>query len=433
MNVERKSSESGQAIVLIALTFVVLLGFTALAVDGSMVYSDRRFAQNSTDASSLAGGGVAALEMENRNITYLGWPCNVARTSTIPGDLAYAASAARDAAIDRAADNDFIIDEDISDKHGVITECGVDYSNPLFPDKYLDVTTNITIDTDTAFAHFVYRGIMRNSVEAVTRVRPRSPLAFGRAIVALNESTCQGQQNGAGFHGSNTVYVDGGGIFSNGCMSQDGNGPHFDVTVVNGSIDYRYKDNNDDFSVFSPTPQVHNTVMPPSSYQIDPPNCSDPNAHNLAGSDFEDEAEDGLNPGLYCVSGDISFSGNGSFSGNEVTIVLLNGGLRITGNPLMEFSAPTAANPAPAVRGLLIYAPQSNHNEIHLGGTANSAWTGTVLAPGADIELSGTSSNVAFNTQIIGYNVKVGGTSDTLVTYQGGQQAMIAAAIDLWE
>ncbi len=45
---------------LLVLAMVALLGFTALAVDGSMVYSDRRFAQSGSDASSLAGGAEAA-------------------------------------------------------------------------------------------------------------------------------------------------------------------------------------------------------------------------------------------------------------------------------------------------------------------------------------------------------------------------------------
>jgi uncharacterized membrane protein len=62
---KRHSSESGQVLVLLVLGVVVLFGFAALAVDGGMVYSDRRHAQMGSDASSLAGGGAAALYMEN--------------------------------------------------------------------------------------------------------------------------------------------------------------------------------------------------------------------------------------------------------------------------------------------------------------------------------------------------------------------------------
>ena len=66
--VEKQPAERGQVLVLLVLGMVVLLGFTALAVDGGMVYADRRQAQNASDASSLAGGSVAALYLENHNI-----------------------------------------------------------------------------------------------------------------------------------------------------------------------------------------------------------------------------------------------------------------------------------------------------------------------------------------------------------------------------
>jgi Flp pilus assembly protein TadG len=52
----RSSLEKGQSMVLIVLGIFVLFGFTALAIDGGMVYSDRRNAQNAADAAALAAG-----------------------------------------------------------------------------------------------------------------------------------------------------------------------------------------------------------------------------------------------------------------------------------------------------------------------------------------------------------------------------------------
>ncbi len=46
-------SESGQTLVIIAFAAVVLFGFVALAIDGSMVFSDRRHAQNAADTAAL--------------------------------------------------------------------------------------------------------------------------------------------------------------------------------------------------------------------------------------------------------------------------------------------------------------------------------------------------------------------------------------------
>ena len=107
MNAQR-SHQNGQALVLLVLSMVVLLGFTALAVDGGMVYSDRRHAQMASDASSLAGGSAAAMTMENKLVTYTNYNCSSAAISE-------AKSKAATAAISRAADNDYSIDNDISD------------------------------------------------------------------------------------------------------------------------------------------------------------------------------------------------------------------------------------------------------------------------------------------------------------------------------
>jgi Tfp pilus assembly protein PilX len=48
------NTERGQALVVIALSIVVLFGFAALALDGSAKFSDRRHAQNAADAAALA-------------------------------------------------------------------------------------------------------------------------------------------------------------------------------------------------------------------------------------------------------------------------------------------------------------------------------------------------------------------------------------------
>jgi hypothetical protein len=50
----RKLSQRGQSLVIIALAVVGLFAFTALAIDGGMVFSDRRHAQNAADTAALA-------------------------------------------------------------------------------------------------------------------------------------------------------------------------------------------------------------------------------------------------------------------------------------------------------------------------------------------------------------------------------------------
>src|SRR3990172_5154935 len=209
------SQEKGQALVLLVLGFVVLLGFPALAVDGGMVYSNRRHAQNASDASSLGGAATAALYLENHYVDYENWAC------TNSGDPIYtqivnAGQAGLNAAISRAGSNDYAIDDDISDQNGATFRCG-QQNTGLWIDKYLDITTTITTDTNTTFAHFVYKGPLRNTVTAVARVRPRSPLAFGNAVVALRTDCPNSNTGGVHIDGNSTIQVNGGGILSNAC------------------------------------------------------------------------------------------------------------------------------------------------------------------------------------------------------------------------
>ncbi len=117
MDTKKKPSEKGQALVLVTLALVGLFGFAALAIDGGMVYADRRYTQNASDASSLAGAAAAAVSIENSAMSFQQWNCGDAR-------MYNAIQAAEDAAVNRAADNDFTIDKIITDNNGVTANCG---------------------------------------------------------------------------------------------------------------------------------------------------------------------------------------------------------------------------------------------------------------------------------------------------------------------
>jgi len=117
-----------------------------------------------------------------------------------------------------------------------------------------------------------------------------------------------------------------------------------------------------------------------------------------------------------------------------VTIYLINGGMRINGNATVQLSAPSQnPDPSPAIAGIVIYAPPSNHNEIQINGTSDSYLIGTVLAPGADINLLGTGWVEAYKSQFIGWNVEAGGTNDMSILWQENQQYSRPAYLDLYK
>src|SRR3990172_6366022 len=168
--VERKTSESGQAMVLLVLAFIVLLGFVALAIDGGMVYADRRHEQNAADTGSLAGASAAALWLENYYVNYEDFELNdidydgdldcVSSDPIIVDKINEAILEAEAASIARVGTNDFSIDADISDDNGVLAACG-GKDNGTWVDKYFDITTTLTADTSTSFVHLLYDGPVR--------------------------------------------------------------------------------------------------------------------------------------------------------------------------------------------------------------------------------------------------------------------------------
>ena len=434
---EQSSHERGQVLVLLVLGFVVLLGFTALAVDGGMVYSNRRHAQNASDAASLAGGGVAALYLENHYVDYENWNC------TNPNDPIYAKIAnaeatGREAAISRAGSNDYVVDENISDQNGVASNCGQEDAG-LWIDKFLDITTTITADTDTAFAHFIYNGPLRNTVTAVTRVRPRSPLAFGNAVVALRTDCPNSNTCGVHVDGNSTINVNGGGVLSNACVVVGGS---VDIDINGGAIgcvgDGCYTTNGSP-TVDPPTPVIGNTPLPSSSYFIPEPNCDLVQARGSHGggtinpgryssirlNSANDELV--LRSGLYCLSEDFTINGGSLHTedGGGVTIFLTEGDFFVGGSVEVLLSAPPLPEVAPfrnntcppAIPGVLIFLAEGNTSDVSLLGASGSNYIGTVYAPSGTIEAGGGSLET-INAQLIGDTVFLHGNTEVVVNYE---------------
>ncbi|MBN2147009.1 MAG: Tad domain-containing protein [Anaerolineales bacterium] len=408
--------ESGQAIIFLVVGLVVFLGFVGLAIDGGMAYSDRRHAQNSVDAASLAGGGILALEMDNHDVRYTAWDCN---SVTILAAMA----AGRQTAVTRAAANGYAIDEDAMDMNGVQTTCSeVDYG---YIERWIDVTVLVSDTTTTSFAQLFFPDALQINTEAVTRVRPRSPLAYGNAIVALNPESCLGHQNGAMFSGDEAIYVDGGGVWTNGCLRSNGNP---DVHVTNGGVSYVGEwDSMGNWTV-EPTPVKVNFSLPPESYHVPLPDCT---GHWVDDGYITDPDNQPLS-GLYCITGNFNVNGNDVVIGQGVTFYIPNGNVRIDGNAKMQVYAPPAdPDPSPAIPGVVLYVPNEDPHTVHINGTADSFWQGTILAPSTDVEIMGTGYIDAYRTQVIGWNVRVGGTANTYVHFDDSLTYLRPTSLEL--
>ncbi|MDO8972299.1 MAG: pilus assembly protein TadG-related protein, partial [Saprospiraceae bacterium] len=191
-------NEKGQILVLLAVGLVGLLAFVALAIDGGMIYFDRRSAQNAADAAALAGAYVLA-----RDPLAQGLPTVIA-----------------DAAKNRAESNNY---KDLTNGTTIVPVYPFDPGSRTVggdPSSANYVYVSITSTVKTSFAHLFGFGTVKNTVEAVAHVTPTkrdNPFA-GSAMVALAPTGC-GDANGGGggiyISGNSFSNLVGGGMFVN--------------------------------------------------------------------------------------------------------------------------------------------------------------------------------------------------------------------------
>jgi len=438
-----KKQEAGQVLVILALVLVGLLGFAALVVDGGTIFADRRFDQSAADASAVAGAVAAAQSIENQ------WVGNETFTCSNPKVIT-AMNAAAAAAINRSADNNFTITSQASkadldaSKHGVYVQCGVE-DHGAWKEGYIDVMVDISSDVNTAFAHLFYPNNIRNSVEAVARVNPRTSGAFGYAIAALKE-TCK-PSDPLILSGSAVITIEDSGIFSNSCLTAQGK-----VRVVNAPQGIRhvstYTVNGTAISV-TPQPMPAPEPLPDFDYPAPDKDCaklpdrgsvtvnSKDNVTLLPGRYSKIRVQGGtatLNTGLYCLSGDFTINGGTvTNTAGGVTIYLSgsNTNFSTSGNPTVKLSA--IDSKSSEWYGMLIYLAHNNTGNITLTGNSDSTYIGTVYAPDGDIVLNGTSDNESFYTQIIGYTVELTGDATTTIRFPGQLHYSNPSFIDMYE
>ncbi|MBN2676998.1 MAG: Tad domain-containing protein [Anaerolineaceae bacterium] len=420
----------GQALVLIAVALVGLLGVVAMAVDGSMIYSDRRELQSAADNAAMSAAATAAGRMDTHALNYQSFTCGSAGVQD-------AMVHALNKAIDSVALYGYSVDTDISDHNGVQISCHIDVNAGLV-ERYLDVRVEIVHQSNTGFTRFILPNGVSNTVEAVARIHPRRSLSMGNAIAALSPNCDPGIDVG----GNGSVNVMGGGIFSNSCMAFTG-ATDITVNVDYGGIGYvtSYTEKgNVDLQPPGLTPEQSTELLP--YVEIPTPDCLSLPDYGVVNVDgvltinpgrYDGITLDGgdhliMNPGLYCLYGDFQTNGhqtvevNPSSSGDEgVTIYMASGTLLFNGNSLIILRAPAISQP-PAIKGMLVYMPPSNTGTITLTGTSGSSFRGTVYSPYGDIIVGGT-ADIPFATELVGANVTVSGnaaidiTDDAYVNY----------------
>lgn len=367
--------ESGQAIVMIALMLVGLLGFLGLAVDGGGMFLLYRNVQGATDAAVVAASYALC-------------------TSGDPVAAAYAA----------AELNGY--KNDPADPNTVVT-----VNNPPLSgakagdDDYVEIT--ISAVKPSYFIHLVYKGPLRVTNRAVGYCNPpRNP--FTIAGLWAGSTTCQNGLKWGGADGE--IHSD---MHSNYQIQIGGGGQtnevYGDVTAVTevdpapgGNTEY-YTDAN---------PPTANTPQTGSQYL----QANNPLGYRITdfapGSDFARRA--GANyhvvsatnvpfgrwqngewrmgssntgiQGVYYVEGDVNL-GSGFSSGVSGVSIIATGKIKGSGGATMRY----------ALDGILFFtsavSPNCGTSVMDISGSGNS-WFGVIFAPFGGVNISGSNHTI---------------------------------------
>ncbi len=400
--------ERGQALIVVALAAVMLFAFTALAIDGSRAFEDRRHAQNAADTAALAG----ALSYSRSTDV---------NTSTT-------------AAQDRATSNGYTGTGSNTVKVSV-TDAPAGACPIHLAGK--DVKVDITSTINTSIARVIGKNTMTSTVTATARTCAPyyGPPFDGNAIVSLAPT-------GIGYNGSGTPdwNIQGGGIFSNSAdassaICKGSASISVPSVAVVGSTNFNCGKGPGTLNIGPITtgaPQYTATDM--ASFFPRQPACNGTASvsggqwHPQAGADgsrvtWTDGGVTDFAEGLYCVTNSPG-PFHSQISGKWVTFYIMSPTFDMKLNGGGGFSnafAPISGE----YRGILIYmAPQFDASgnlvqtqNLEVLGNGNANVVGTIFAPSANVTMLGNSGSSAYNSQIIAYRVDSGGGAKINIKY----------------
>jgi Flp pilus assembly protein TadG len=384
---QHNNGERGQVIVLLALLMIVLLGFAGLAIDGGNVLTQRRRAQNAADNAALSYAlkrnqgqidSTAATSM-NTILSANGYVNGQANTST-----SYSTTT---------------------------TSTGG------------TVTLVLTSTVPTAFIHIVYNGPVQYTVQAQAQwITSNVPPMAGFALVGMSNCATVGGNtiDVTGGGNSGGINVHNGNLFVNSTETNSSNDCAIDpptsanntgITVDNGySIvsvgGYNYAGVQ---NMTQPITTGYNNGVPITDplAGLSEPTCASNgtsangvyqpgnwNGNNLGAGTFQ--------PGIYCITGDLTLSGQNAITANGVVLYFINGGMRFTGQAGITLSAPTSSNclgtfPSTSAsctyQGMAIFVARTNTSTVEIRGNGGSAVTGTIYGVNATVQARGGGSD----------------------------------------
>jgi len=457
----RKNTEKGQALIIIVVAIISLIGITGLAVDGGMIFSDRRHAQNAADTAAMAGA-MAKIYAEGE-----GWS-----DATI---AAYWDTKARDMANTNGYAGDLV-----NNSVYVYTCDMVDSSCGYYSGSSNYVQVVIDSHVNTFFAKVLGIDQLSNRVQAVALAKSGGGLYEGQNIIALSkECKVPGSfvvEGGAELHLEDEDGL--GGLYVNtdsptcGFTCNSANA-YIDgeITTAGGEVDMSSScsDNNtggepntdgdqwpfpvflEDFGIdvppecTSPTGYYENFEVGTYDGSQTPSYDGDDNLytgieltvlHPGNYSDFPPQKDIALGklkntilmlPGTYCVNNVIKLNTQLlTLIGKDVTFYIRAGyDFSINGGTI-QLDAPDDGDYA----GYLMIVEPDYGNPLlsqvpvdcHITGNSENSYEGAIFAPYCDCNVEGTGDvESVISSQLICYTVKITGTTAINMSYDASK------------
>jgi Flp pilus assembly protein TadG len=397
-----KASEKGQALILITLAAIGLFGFAALAIDGTMAFSNKRHAQNAADTSALAGALSYAREGNTASIEAVA----LARAQSngyenIPGDTSTVVT---------------VTVTDVPEE-----ECLGDATGK-------DITVNIVSYMNTTFSKVIGRDQIASGATATSRACGYKlvPLFDGHAIVGLNDTRAPdcALAFDTGNSSSVTWTIEGSGVFSNSCaFSKDDDTVTFDpglcVSTAGGSASGDWNCTPkpataydwEDYVLANMPPNPCNPggigIWPDPS---DPPNFSN-GVYCIGNLDLYDSQDITLNNAtLYVLDDefDVKFAGGGGFFGTATKAGTYAGSDDYADYYMVVEPAEFCTK----------FSDNTDSQRIEWRGNGTGTFYGTVFAPTACLDLRGNGTAEGMHSQIIGWIVGSNGNADVYINYK---------------
>jgi hypothetical protein len=392
----------GNVCVLVAVLLPVLIGITAIAIDGGVLMDDRQRAQSAADASALAAAGQL----------FYNWPAGQGLDP-----LGKAAAAAQSLATENGFPS---IQLNVSpavyaggpNKGQVIpagyAEAIISYGQKRYFSS-LYGTTTVAVQ-----ARAVARGLWKAGNNGILVLNPTDSGAL--TDVGNGSLTVVGASLIVDSSASDGGTATGGGTISAPEIDFSGT-PGYSGGTWHGTIN----------SGQPPTPD-------PLAYlpEPDPSGMTSYNKENMAGHQTDTiypgiyrggisvsgQATLNMQPGIYYMDGGgFSFTGQGSLNAPGVMIVNAPKSssdiINVNGNGAVNLSPPTTGTYA----GISLWQARSSTNNIDVTGNGTSTMSGTFYTAHGTLNVSGNGATDVLGSQYISYNLKVNGGGNFSVNW----------------